>query len=184
MSREDDFNRTQPRPERIDPERTQFMGSPPPPPVPGASPNPGAAPFDPKRTQVVGGGVPGAAPADPKRTQVYQGPGVSPVQRQAPQNRKLVGWLVSFTIHPNGVDFRLYEGKNTIGSNPTCDVVLNDTGVSGHHLTILYRAGKYRFKDEFSTNGTFVNGEMVEEGELQDGDILKLGETELRFRTV
>lgn len=183
MSREEDFYRTQGMPERVDPDRTQFMGSPPPPAVPG-TPGPGAAPFDPKRTQVVGGGTPGAAPGDPKRTQVYQGPGVSPVQRQAPQNRKLVGWLVSFTLHPNGVDFRLYEGKNTIGSNPNSDIVLNDPGVSGLHMTILYRAGKYRFKDEFSTNGTFVNGEMVEEGELHDGDILKLGETELRFRTI
>lgn len=185
MSAEDDFKRTQGRPERVDPDRTQFMGSPPPSPpaVPGV-PGAGAASFDPKRTRVVGEGVAGAGPIDPTRTQVYQGPGVSPVQRQAPQNRKLVGWLVSFTIHPNGVDFRLYEGKNTIGSNPTCDVVLNDPGVSGHHMTILYRGGKYRFKDEFSTNGTFVNGEMQEEGELKDGDILKLGETELRFRTV
>lgn len=114
---------------------------------------------------------------------MYQGAGVSP-QRQAPQNRKLVGWLVSFTIHPNGVDFRLYEGKNIIGSEPNCDIVLQDSGVSSRHLTILYRAGKFRFKDEMSTNGTFINGEMVEEGELQDGDIIRLGETELKFRAV
>jgi pSer/pThr/pTyr-binding forkhead associated (FHA) protein len=146
---------------------------------------PPAPAFDPKKTQVVGG-PPGVAGFDPSKTQVYQGPGVSPTQRPAPTNRKLIGWLVSFTIHPNGVDFRLYEGKNTIGSNPTCDIVLQDSGVSGHHLTLLIRPGNptVRFKDEFSTNGTLLNGTPTDEGTLQDGDILKIGNTELRFRSV
>lgn len=147
---------------------------------------PQAPGFDPKRTQVLGGAPAQPTSFDPGKTQVYQGPGVSPTQRPAPTNRKLIGWLVSFTIHPNGVDFRLYEGKNTIGSGPQCDVILQDPGVSGHHLTILARPGTntIRFKDEFSTNGTLLNGEPVEEGTLQDGDILKIGSTELRFRSV
>lgn len=161
----------------FDPQRTQIMGNPSSPAGGGASPG-----FDPKRTQVVGGG--NAPNFDPTRTQVYQGPGVSPVQRQAPQNRKLVGWLVSFTLHPNGVDFRLYEGRNTIGTDPACDIVLQDRGVSTRHLTILYRAGKLRFKDEMTTNGTFINGQMLDEGELNDGDIIKVGDTELKLRTV
>ncbi len=178
MSAEFDPKKTQPYSGEESPkvDRTRILG------VPGSGEaTPGSPPpFDPKRTHVMGQG--GAA-VDPGKTQIYQGPGVSP-QRQVPQNRKLVGWLVSFTLHPNGVDFRLYEGRNTIGSRPDCDIVLQDAQVSGHHLTILYRAGKYRFKDELSTNGTFVNGEMVDEGELQDGDILKIGTVEMKFRTV
>ncbi|MCX7652446.1 MAG: FHA domain-containing protein [Bacteroidia bacterium] len=138
--------------------------------------------FDPKRTQVVGTG--GGANFDPLRTQIYQGPGVTPQMRPVPQNRKIVGWLISFTIHPNGVDFRLYEGRNTIGSDPKCDITLNDPGASGHHMTILYRAGQFLFRDELSTNGTFINGEMLNEGKLNDGDIIRIGKTELRFRTV
>ncbi len=168
----------------FDPGRTQVMGPTPPPPVP----TPGAAPtpaFDPKKTQVMPSG---SAPTgfDPTKTQVYQGPGVSPAQRPAPTNRKLTGWLVSFTIHPNGVDFRLYEGKNTIGTSPSCDIVLQDPQVSGHHLTLLIRPGTdaVRFKDEFSTNGTLINGTPIDEGTLQDGDIIKIGSTELRFRSV
>jgi len=168
----------------IDPARTQIMG---PNPIPPLSPGPGApAPaFDPKKTQVMPTG-PTPAGFDPSKTQVYQGPGVSPAQRPAPQNRKLIGWLVSFTIHPNGVDFRLYEGKNTIGTSPSCDIVLQDPQVSTHHLTLLIRPGSntVRFKDEFSTNGTFVNGVPTDEGTLQDGDIIKIGNTELRFRSV
>ncbi len=166
--------------------RTQVMGPDQPPapaPIPPAMPSPS---FDPKKTQILGGTPGQATPFDPGKTQVYQGPGISPTQRSAPSNRKLIGWLVSFTLHPNGVDFRLYEGKNTIGSAPHCDIVLQDPGASGHHLTILARPGTntVRFKDEFSTNGTLLNGELVDEGVLQDGDMLKIGNTELRFRSV
>lgn len=178
MSQDFDPNKTQPfSPAGGDLQRTQFMG-------PTPSPSSGGGDFDPKKTQVMGGMNPQGGGFDPLRTQVYQGHGVSPAARQAPQNRKLVGWLVSFTLHPNGVDFRLYEGRNLIGSGPNMDIVLNDPGVSAHHLTILYRAGQFLFRDELSTNGTFLNGQMVNEGELKDGDTLRIGETELRFRTV
>lgn len=160
-----------------DPQRTQHYVP------PSTPPGQGGQPFDPKRTQVVGGGTTGTN-FDPSRTQVYQGPGVSPQPRPAPQNRKIVGWLISFTLHPNGVDFHLYEGRNTIGTDPKCDIVINDPAASGHHMTILYRAGQYLFRDELSTNGTFINGVMVNDGMLQDGDMIRIGNTEFRFRTV
>jgi hypothetical protein len=99
--------------------------------------------------------------------------------------RKLVGWLVSFTIDPNGVDFRLYEGRNSVGSDPGCDVVVsNDPAVSAKHLTILNRMGGFKFKDELSTNGTFVNNAFAEEGNLKDGDSIRIGTTVFTFRTV
>jgi hypothetical protein len=98
--------------------------------------------------------------------------------------RKLTGWLVSYTIDPLGVDFRIYEGRNIIGSDPGCDIVISgDSSVSTKHLTILYRMGVFKFKDELSTNGTFVNDEFKEEGTLNDGDNIKIGSTVLKFRT-
>lgn len=159
-------------------QRTQFF---PPPGSPAPEPQ-GGQPFDPKRTYVANPAMPGQ-PFDPTRTQVYQGPGVSPQQRPAPQNRKIVGWLISYTLHPNGVDFRLYEGRNTVGSDPKCDIIIRDPKVSGHHLTILFRAGQFLFRDELSTNGTLINGIMTNEGTLQDGDYIQIGDTTLRFRT-
>ncbi len=99
--------------------------------------------------------------------------------------RKLVGWLVSFTIDPLGTDFKLYEGRNLLGSDPGCDVVImNDPAVSGRHLTILYRMGHFKFKDELSTNGTFINEVFEEEGNLKDGDIIKMGDTIFKFRSI
>jgi hypothetical protein len=100
-------------------------------------------------------------------------------------DRKLVGWLVSFTMDPNGTDFRLYEGRNILGSDPGCDIyVPSDPLVSSRHLTILFRMGSFKFKDELSTNGTFINDEFKEEGNLADGDTIKIGNTIFKFRTV
>lgn len=107
-------------------------------------------------------------------------------QQKSPSvGRKLVGWLVSFTMDPLGIDFHLYEGRNSIGADAGCDIVVpGDPAVSGRHMTILYRMGTFKFKDEFSTNGTFVNDVFIEEGNLKDGDQIKIGETIFKFRSI
>ena len=110
------------------------------------------------------------------RTQLYA--------PESPAGRKLVGWLVSYTHNPAGADFRLYEGRNSLGSDPNCDIVVtNDPAVSARHLTLLYRVDGFRFKDELSTNGTFINEVMRDEGMLHDGDQIRVGSTEFKFRS-
>jgi hypothetical protein len=103
------------------------------------------------------------------------------------KGRRLVGILVSYNTNPLGQSFNVYEGRNLVGSAPSCDAVIdNDDEVSRKHLTILYRTvdQKFRFKDEMSTNGTFVNGTPADEGELNDHDILLLGNTYLVFMAI
>lgn len=52
--------------------------------------------------------------------------------------RKITGWLVSFTIDPMGVDFRIYEGNNSVGRDHDNSIVIaGDMAVSGKHFTIL-----------------------------------------------
>ena len=104
----------------------------------------------------------------------------------APQTfakRKLVGWLVSFSNDELGQDYKLYVGKNKIGSAVGCDIVVSDSSISSEHSTILFREPEFLIKDNFSTNGTKINGQMVDEGKLQDGDELKLGNTIFKFKT-
>jgi hypothetical protein len=93
--------------------------------------------------------------------------------------RKLVGWLITYSIDPLGIDYKLYEGKNIIGHSIDCNITVNDRTMSGKHATILFRAGKYKIKDELSTHGTFVNDEDIEEEtiELHDGDLIRMGQT-------
>jgi FHA domain len=102
-------------------------------------------------------------------------------------NRRLVGWIVSYTIDSMGVDYQIFEGRNTIGTDSRNNITLaHDVAISSHHLTILYRSGKFSAKDELSSNGTFVNDKEVEPDEvaiLKDGDNVRIGETIFIFKT-
>jgi hypothetical protein len=68
--------------------------------------------------------------------------------------RKLVGWLVTFSNSNYGQDYKLFVGKNKIGSSADMDIVIHDPAVSAEHTTILFRDNDFLIKDNFSTNGT------------------------------
>jgi hypothetical protein len=101
--------------------------------------------------------------------------------------RKIVGWIISYTLDAMGIDYRLYEGNNTIGRNAGNDVTIaGDPSISGHHATILFKKGKYYLKDEMAANGTFINDEEIEVGqpvEVMDGDTLKFGKSVFKFKS-
>jgi len=120
-----------------------------------------------KRTSIVMGETPAAA---------------TPLQQT--EKRKLVGWLVTFSNDEYGQDFKIYAGKNKIGSGAGSDIVINDPSISAEHTTILFRENDFLIKDNFSTNGTKINGVTVDEGKLKEGDELKLGNTIFKFKTV
>lgn len=94
--------------------------------------------------------------------------------------RKLVGFLVTYNRDPNGRAYNIYEGRNFVGRDPGCDIsVPDDDQMSGRHMSILYRAvdNKFKFRDEQSSNGTFVNKELLDDGELENNDIIRAGST-------
>ena len=100
------------------------------------------------------------------------------------ERRKLTGFLVSYTHAPNGEFFPVYEGKNVIGRAASCNAsIQGDSAVSERHVSILYRAvdRKFKFKDEQSSNGTFINGALIDEGELKNFDRIQVGNTSLVF---
>jgi pSer/pThr/pTyr-binding forkhead associated (FHA) protein len=87
-----------------------------------------------------------------------------------------VGWLVSYDIDPDGIDFKLYGGRTKIGSSNHCKIFVNDSTISEEHVLLLCKDGKIILQDELSANGTFVNGKRIEERVLlNDGDEIKLG---------
>ncbi len=73
-------------------------------------------------------------------------------------------------------------GTTTLGRRKDCDLPLNSTAVSGRHLELkVSDSGTVHFRDLGSTNGTWVGGMKVQEGEWADGVTLKLGDLELRL---
>jgi hypothetical protein len=103
------------------------------------------------------------------------------------QARKLVALLVTYSANPCGEAFSIYEGRNSIGRDAAADICIrNDAQISGKHLSILYRAvdRKFKFKDEQSINGTFVNDTLLDEGELSNLDVIRIGATRLMFMII
>jgi hypothetical protein len=100
--------------------------------------------------------------------------------------RKLVGWLVSYTLNEFGIDFRLYEGQNTVGRDFNSNIrIAEDSLISSKHGTLLYRGANLYYKDEMSTNPSFLNEVEIMPGEtvkIKDGDCLKLGNNDYMVR--
>ena len=66
-----------------------------------------------------------------------------------------------------------------IGRDPQCQLRPASAAISKRHCAVMVRGGQVFIRDFGSTNGTFVNGELVQgEVELHDGDKLKVGPLE------
>jgi hypothetical protein len=139
---------------------------------------------------------PPASPAQPSKAAPAQAPQpaedsnsgdrrtviISIDDAQLAPDRRLVGWLVTFSGHPEGKDFRLRAGVNRIGARGQCDVIIDDDAVSSSHALIVWREGECSIRDDFSTNGTFVNGVRVTDTQkISNNDKLRVGNTELRL---
>jgi len=72
-------------------------------------------------------------------------------------------------------------GPLTIGRNFTNLVVVDEVRASRFHCVIEESKEGYRVRDLESRNGTLLNGQLVRESVMQDGDAITIGETELRL---
>ena len=71
-----------------------------------------------------------------------------------------------------------------LGRSPDNDVILRDPATSGHHARLERRGDDFWVVDLGSTNGTFVNGESVQEKQLSHGDRLTVGQNSVHFAVV
>jgi hypothetical protein len=75
------------------------------------------------------------------------------------------------------------QGRWVLGRGAGCDILLaGDDSVSRRHAEIAVRAGECRVRDLGSYNGTLLNGSPVARARVKRGDVLTLGETEIRVR--
>jgi pSer/pThr/pTyr-binding forkhead associated (FHA) protein len=69
----------------------------------------------------------------------------------------------------------------TIGRKPDNDIQIDNLAVSGHHARIFKMEDWFLIEDLNSLNGTFVNGKMVHESPLKNGDEVLIGKHTLKF---
>ena len=79
-------------------------------------------------------------------------------------------------------DYEITDDEVAIGRSQKCHIVLEDKRSSRKHSIIRRENKKYIVKDLGSANGTLVNGERIDEHELQAGDIIQIGDTKFTFQ--
>ena len=67
-------------------------------------------------------------------------------------------------------------GRQTVGREPSCDIVLLRASVSRRHAVLSTENGRKTVEDLDSKNGTFVNNEAVEVRMLVNGDRIRFGD--------
>jgi len=91
----------------------------------------------------------------------------------------------------NGVvvsEIDLHEGFFSIGRLKGNTLQLEDAAVSGKHAVIHVQRSPYMeaifdisIKDSDSTNGTYVNSELIREKRLKHGDHIRIGTHEFKI---
>jgi len=71
----------------------------------------------------------------------------------------------------------------TLGRSMSADIQLDDLTVSREHARVTKtKTGDFVLEDLQSGNGTFVNGERIHSHNLEDGDVVAIGNNEFQFQ--
>ncbi|MBN1406328.1 MAG: FHA domain-containing protein [Calditrichaceae bacterium] len=93
-------------------------------------------------------------------------------------------YLEILTKDKSKIVFRIKEGRSTIGRNITNTIVIDDKMISNFHAVIVNEDEEICIEDLESKNGIFLNGlRITERAKLNDGCIIKLGSTMIRFHS-
>jgi len=80
--------------------------------------------------------------------------------------------------------FPLREGRNVVGSAPECDVRLLHPSVSRRHAELIVSGDSLQLTDLRSRNGTFMDGERKNQGQLGAGVMVGFGNVSLIVESV
>ena len=75
----------------------------------------------------------------------------------------------------------LHTDRTTIGRVEDNTFQIADPSVSSHHCEVHLRGSEIVIRDLNSTNGSFIGGNKIEESVLRPGEILRLGQVELKL---
>jgi tetratricopeptide (TPR) repeat protein len=83
-----------------------------------------------------------------------------------------------------GQVFDLSTERLSIGREGDNVICLHDINISQHHALLIWHDTSYKLRDLISTNGTYVNGQRTAAAVLRDGDIVCMGEVEMRYDAI
>ena len=80
-----------------------------------------------------------------------------------------------------GKTFELNKDLHTVGRIEERDICIMDPTISTYHCSFIKSGNTYILKDNNSTNGTRVNNVPITEQELQNSDIIQMGDVEMLY---
>jgi pSer/pThr/pTyr-binding forkhead associated (FHA) protein len=80
-----------------------------------------------------------------------------------------------------GSRLALTKDLTTAGRHPKSDLFLDDVTVSRRHAELVRSGDGFVLRDVGSLNGTYLNGERVDEAPLANGDEIQVGRYKLAF---
>ncbi|MFI1764706.1 FHA domain-containing protein [Streptomyces sp. NPDC020800] len=84
--------------------------------------------------------------------------------------------MPELVLESNGRTWTLDSSRAyTLGRDPQGDVVFDDARVSWRHATVSFNGRSWVIEDHGSTNGTFVQGQRVQQMEIGAGSAVHLG---------
>jgi pSer/pThr/pTyr-binding forkhead associated (FHA) protein len=89
--------------------------------------------------------------------------------------------LIILARHGSVRQVNLAGPITTIGRSQSNNVCVDSDRVSRHHAAIQWTGQHYILTDMGSRNGTYVNRERVRAHELVNGDVILVGDCQLRF---
>ncbi len=112
-------------------------------------------------------------PADPSQT------AMGPTAVPRPSENNLATSMLKI-LRP-GKAPEVPPGGIKIGRATDNDIVIPDVLASRHHATLVSGPGGTEILDNRSINGTFVNGQRVDDALLREGDVVTIGNVDLVF---
>lgn len=80
-----------------------------------------------------------------------------------------------------GKSFELTKDVYTVGRIDERDICIMDPTISTFHCTFTKSGSTYTLRDNNSTNGTRVNNVPITEQDLQNSDIIQMGDVEMLY---
>ncbi|HZS41855.1 MAG TPA: GGDEF domain-containing protein, partial [Polyangia bacterium] len=80
-----------------------------------------------------------------------------------------------------GRKYNLETANVIIGRSSKSEIQIDQESVSRNHAKIINTGKSIILRDLGSTNGTYVNDQLIDEYVLRDGDFIKIGRTIFKF---
>lgn len=103
------------------------------------------------------------------------------LRRRTDRTRFNFPCLVVVTGPSLGEKFPVTQERMIIGRHREAEIWINDESISRKHAEVLVKEGRTFLHDLGSKNGTYRNGQKIREIELKDGDLIRTGETTLKY---